>query len=99
MSQQVDLIDEAIKAGKLTICPPMPAAGEQKPRKKKKRKGERVRPCAHCEAPVKFVKGTWKVNGRRRKGWHWANADGSHHWCSDFRETRPRIDRPGIARQ
>ena len=84
MSREADLIDAAIEAGRLTVCPPMEAAGELK-RPKKKRRGERIRPCAHCETPVRFIKGVWKVNGQRRRGWHWANADGSHHRCGDFR--------------
>ena len=86
MSLQADLIGEAIKAGKLTVCPPMDAAGDLK-LPKKKRKGERVRPCAHCETPVQFLKGKWKVNGKRREGWHWTNAaDDNHHMCRNFRQ-------------
>ena len=94
MNREADLIYDAVRAGKITICPPMPAAGEQKPakkkkRRKKKRKGERVRPCAHCEAPVRFLKGVWKANNKHQRGWHWVNADGAHHRCSDFRQARP----------
>ena len=89
MNREADLIDDAVRAGKITICPPVPAAGELKPAKKskKKRRGERLRPCAHCETPVRFLKGKWKINGQRRKGWHWTNADGGHHRCGDFRRT------------
>ena len=104
MSREADLIDHAIEAGKLTVCPPMPAAGDLK-LPKKKRKGERIRPCAHCDTPVRFIKGTWKVNGQRRKGWHWVNGqDGSHHRCSDFRRIStwspsPAEDTRGAQRQ
>ena len=88
MSQHADLIDDAVRAGKLTVYPPAPAAGELKRTKKKRaRKGERIRPCAHCETPVRFLKGAWKVSGKRRRGWHWENQDGSHHRCGDFRRT------------
>ena len=89
MSLQSDLIDEAIKAGKLTVCPPAKAAGEHKPRKKKKRRGERLRPCMHCETPVRFLKGVWETDNKHQRGWHWVNADGGHHRCSDFRQARP----------
>ena len=85
MSQRADFIDDAIKTGKLTVSPPAPAAGEHKPTKKKKRRGERIRPCARCEVSVKFIKGAWRVNNQRRRGWHWVNEDGSHHRCGDFR--------------
>ena len=50
----------------------------------KKRKGERVRPCARCEQPIMFIKGTWTAHGAQRQGWHWTNDDGSHHRCSEF---------------
>ena len=53
---------------------------------KKKRKGERVRPCTRCEQPVKFIKGAWAAYGTRRCGWHWVNEDGAHHRCGDFRQ-------------
>ncbi len=86
MSLDAGLIDDAIKAGRLTVYPPAKAAGKHK--RKKKRKGERVRPCAHCETPVRFIKGKWKVNNKQRSGWHWTNAaDDNHHRCGDFRRT------------
>jgi len=87
MDQEIDLIDDAVRAGQITICPPMPAAGELKPRKKKKRRGERLRPCAHCAQPVRFLKGVWETDNKQQRGWHWVNANGSHHRCSDFRRT------------
>ncbi len=84
MSREADLINHAIKAGRLTVCPPAEAAGEHN-RAKKKRKGERPRPCPRCNAIIRFIKGTWKAGNKRRKGWHWTNANGSHHRCGDFR--------------
>lgn len=92
MESQGDLIEEAIAAGRLTKCPPRVAAGHKRARKKgrvrKKRKGEKIRPCVRCEAPVKFISGTWAAYGQRRRGWHWVNHDGTHHRCSDFRAVR-----------
>ena len=88
MVPQGDLIDEAIRAGKLTVCPPMDAAGHKHAKKKK---GARIRPCVRCQRPVKFVKSAWAAHKprepdkQRRKGWHWVNENGSHHRCSDFR--------------
>ena len=92
MNREIGLIDRAIKDGKLTLFPIGKSTAEhecaKKKPKKKKRKGERVRPCAHCERPVRFIKGAWRVNGRRRRGWHWTSAaDDSHHRCGDFRQT------------
>ncbi len=55
----------------------------------KQRKGEKIRPCPRCEAPVKFISGSWAAHGQRRRGWHWVNSpNGTHHYCSDFREAR-----------
>ena len=82
MEVQGDLIKHAIAAGRLKKCPPMKAAGHKRA---KKRKGERERPCVRCKALVKFVRGKWKAYGKRRMGWHWVNASGAHHYCSDFR--------------
>ena len=66
MGLQGDLIDEAIKAGKLTVCPPARAAGHERAKKKK---GQRIRPCVRCKRPVKFIKGAWAAHKQRRKGW------------------------------
>lgn len=82
MALQGDLIDEAMKAGKLTVCPPARAAGHKHAKKKK---GQRIRPCVRCQRPVKFIKGAWEAHKQRRKGWHWVNENGGHHRCSDFR--------------
>ena len=93
MSREVDLIDRAIKDGKLTLFPIGKSTAEhecaKKKPKKKKRKGERPRPCPRCNAIVRFIKGSWEAGNQRREGWHWTNANGSQHRCSDFRETRP----------
>ena len=55
-------------------------------KQKKKRKGERIGPCAQCDHPVKFTKGTWAGCTGQRRGWHWTNTDGTHHLCGDFRQ-------------
>ena len=52
----------------------------------KKYRGEKIRPCVRCEAPIRYVKGTWTAYAQRRHGWHWENEDGTHHRCSDFVE-------------
>ena len=83
MATQGDLIEEAVKAGKLTVCAPRYAAGHKK---KKARKGEQVRPCPRCRMPIKYANSTWAAFAQRRKGWHWVNSDGTHHRCGDFRE-------------
>ena len=92
MEQQCDLIDEAIKAGKLTVCPPALAAGHVK--RVTGKRGERIRPCRGCAMPVKFVNGAWKSHNQRREGWHWVNENGTHHWCTDFRQAGPEMASP-----
>ncbi len=87
MAAQMDLIKEAIAAGRMTKCPPKAAAGHKRA---KLRKGERVRPCPRCERPIKFIKGAWNAYGQRRRGWHWVNESGGHHRCSDFMQFEPR---------
>ena len=82
METQGDLIEQAVKAGKLTVCPPRPAMGHKK---KRTRKGERIRPCPRCFVPIRYANSTWTAFAQRRKGWHWVNEDGSHHRCGDFR--------------
>ena len=44
-----------------------------------KRKGNVIRPCHVCSAPVNFV--WWEEESKKRRAriWHWANPDGSHH--------------------
>ncbi len=83
METQGDLIEEAVRAGKLTVCSPRRAMGH---RKKKARRGERVRPCRRCGRPIKYANSTWTAFGQRRRGWHWVNEGGSHHRCGDFIE-------------
>ena len=85
MAVQMDLIAEAIADGRLTKCPPRAAAGHKRA---KKRKGEEIRPCPRCKAPIKFVRGGWMSFGKRRKGWHWVNGEGGHHRCTDFKGDR-----------
>ena len=92
MEMQGDLIEQAIAAGKITICPPAVAAGHKrlkasKGKGKGKCKGQRLRSCVRCEAPVRFLKGKWAAYGQRRNAWHWVNEDGTHHRCSDYMET------------
>ena len=82
----MDIFEAAVAAGNVTICPPAMAAGHKPLSGKKKRKGNVVRPCVRCQEPVKYVKSTWAAEGWRRRGWHWVNADGTHHRCGDFRQ-------------
>ena len=46
------------------------------------KKGDRIRPCHTCGDPVNFV--FWKMEGKKRI-FHWANPDGSHHVHSNNR--------------
>lgn len=43
------------------------------------KKGARFRPCAKCGETVNFVR--WVKQAHRGNIWHWANEDGSHHFC------------------
>lgn len=51
------------------------------------RKGERVRPCHVCNEPVKFIYWDEESVLRKKKIFHWANADGTHHF-----HIKPEID-------
>ena len=82
----MDLFDAAVAEGRVTICPPAMAAGHKPLSRRKKRKGEQIRPCSRCGEPVKYVKSSWAAYGKRRCGWHWVNEDGAHHRCGDFRQ-------------
>ena len=82
MTTDSEMIEEAVRAGKVTVYPPRQAAGRKK---KKVMKGERARPCRRCREPVRYIKSTWTAFAKRRRGWHWVNEDGTHHRCSDFR--------------
>ena len=82
----LELFDAAVAAGNVTICPPAMAAGHMPlaRKKRKKRRGERIRPCVRCDQPVRYIKGSWASHGSCRQAWHWVNEDGSHHRCKDF---------------
>ncbi len=53
---------------------------------KKKRRGEKVRPCVRCKALVRFVKGTWTGENGPRAGFHWEDQNGDHHLCGNYME-------------
>ena len=42
-------------------------------------KGKTFRPCHVCLQTVNFVPWMEETARRKRKIWHWANEDGSHH--------------------
>lgn len=41
--------------------------------------GERIRPCTVCKMPVNFVFWAEETERRKRRIFHWANPDGTHH--------------------
>jgi hypothetical protein len=43
------------------------------------KRGERLRPCHVCGDTVKFVLWDERTKKERRRIFHWANEDGSHH--------------------
>ena len=67
-------------------------------RKKKKRRGEKLRPCVRCGQTVNFIRGKWVHFGKKKQGWHWANEDGSHHRCTDFGLVTSPYDEPDLAK-
>jgi len=43
------------------------------------KRGNIIRPCFVCEEPVNFILWPEESKKRRKKIFHWANPDGSHH--------------------
>ena len=46
-------------------------------------KGEIIRPCHVCGAPVNYVRWDVETERRGRTIYHWADPDGSHHLHRD----------------
>jgi hypothetical protein len=42
-------------------------------------KGKNIRPCHVCGEPVNFVLWESETASRKKRIFHWANPDGSHH--------------------
>ena len=49
-------------------------------KRRKSKKGLKLRPCFVCDEIVNFILWQEETDRRKRRIFHWANEDGTHHY-------------------